>query len=516
MRISHTLEKALLTNSDTIATIFNQRQQTYSQLHSRVTKLASAFQKLGIADNDRIALLMLTSDYSVELFYGIPWAGGVVVPLNFRLAPPELVYLLNDSGSKVLVTDKTFAPLIPKLLPELESVEHVIYADAGETPEGMFNYEELIDDANSIDDAGRGNDDMLGIFYTGGTTGLPKGVMVTHDNMMYQVMMGGTYLPRNGIRWFTATPMFHVTGSIPVFDTVAWHGTHILRPAFDPVDTMKSIQTHKANVTVMVPTMVNMIVNHPALEDYDLSSMELIVYGGSPMPTAIIAKSQEQLPTTELLQAYGMTEVSGGLTFLENRDHDTSGKRVQSAGQALLGCEAKIVNLDGNEVPRKTIGEVIMTGPPVMKGYWNKPEETAKAVKNGWMHSGDAGYMDDDGYVYIVDRVKDMIISGGENVYSIEVENAIYQHPSVALCAVIGIPDDKWGEAIHAVISLKPDETVTSDAIIAHCRERIAGYKLPRSIEFRNTASMPLSGAGKILKHQIRSTFWEGKDRRVN
>lgn len=508
MKISQTLIRSAQVSASTVATSFNGREKTYAELENRVSKLAGAFQNLGIADNDRVALLMLTSDYSIELFYAIPWAGAAVVPLNFRLTIPELAYMLNDSGSKILVVDDTFAKMLPALKPQLQTVEHIVFTGAGEIPDGALAYEDLISNANAVKDAGRGNDDILGIFYTGGTTGLPKGVMITHNNMMHQCVAVGYLLPREDLRWFTATPMYHVTGSIPVYATVAWAGIHYLRAMFDPEDSIRSIEEFKANISVMVPIMLNMIVNHPAAANHDLSSLDTVLYGGSPMPAAVIKKIRDVMPNCKLNQAYGMTETTGAVTYLTYHDHDPLLEVVKSAGQAFVGSEAKVVDINGDEVERGTIGEILMSGPPVMKGYWNNPEATQQALKDGWIHSGDLGYMDENGYIFVVDRLKDMIITGGENVYSVEVENAIYKHPAVALCAVIGIPDETWGEAIHASIQLIPGQSVTAEEIMAHCKDMLASYKCPKTVEIR-TEPMPLSGAGKILKHVLRKQFAE-------
>jgi long-chain acyl-CoA synthetase len=264
--------------------------------------------------------------------------------------------------------------------------------------------------------------------------------------------------------------------------------------------------------------MVNMLANFPGVETYDLSSLRTIFYGASPMPEAVLAKAMQVFPACEFIQGYGMTETSPLITVLAGKYHTFAGPyagKMASAGQAAPGVEVKIVDSQDREVPSGTVGEIITRGPHVMQGYWNKPEETAQALRGGWMHTGDAGYMDEDGFVYIVDRVKDMIITGGENVYSVEVEHVIYQHPAVAMCAVIGIPSEMWGEAIHAVVVCKEGCEVTAADVIAHCKERMAGYKCPRSVDIRQ-APLPLSGAGKILKAELRAPFWAGKTLQVS
>ncbi len=504
MRISQSLIRSAIVVPNQVATSFNGREQTYVELQNRVAKLAGALQNLGIKNEDRIALLMLTSDYSIELFYGIPWAGAVVVPLNIRLTVPELIYQLNNSGSKILVVDDTFAKMLPALQPGLETIEHIIFTGEGEAPAETLAYNDLIADASAVKDAGRGDDDTLGIFYTGGTTGTPKGVMITHNNMMHQCLAVGYTLPREPLRWLTATPMYHVTGAIPAYATVFWSGIHFLRSTFVPEDTITCIEEFNINITIMVPIMLNMVLHDPAMAEHDLSSLVTLFYGGSPMPVAVIEKARAILPGCNLYQVYGMTETTGGVTYLMPEDHVPSREVVKSAGQPFVGSEVKVVDLNGNDAERGAIGEVVMRGPSVMKGYWKKPEVTLEVLRDGWMHSGDLGYMDEDGYIFVVDRLKDMIITGGENVYSVEVENAIYKYPGVALCAVIGVPDDTWGESIHASVLPAPGQTITAEDIMAHCKELLAGYKCPRSVEIR-TEPLPLSGAGKILKHVLRA-----------
>jgi long-chain acyl-CoA synthetase len=264
--------------------------------------------------------------------------------------------------------------------------------------------------------------------------------------------------------------------------------------------------------------MINMMVHHPDIEKFDLSCLRRLLYGASPMPEAVMKRGLQVLPGVRFTQAYGQSEASPVMTLLDHRYHSFEGPhagKTRSAGRAVAGCEVRIVDLDDNEVPRGTVGEICGRGPLVMLGYWKQPELTAHTLRNGWLHTGDGGYMDEDGFVFIADRLKDMIISGGENVYSVEVEEALYSHGAVAECAVVGVPDDRWGERVHAVVRLKPGATATTEELIAHCRTRIAGFKCPRSLDLREEP-LPLSGAGKILKTELRKAYWEGKERRVN
>ncbi|TFH67063.1 MAG: fatty-acid--CoA ligase, partial [Gemmatimonadales bacterium] len=315
-----------------------------------------------------------------------------------------------------------------------------------------------------------------------------------------------------------AAPMFHIADGFLCMAS-ATHGVKsVILPTFDPTMVLRSMQDDGITQTLLVPTMIGMVVNHPEVERYDLSGVQRVLYGASPMPERVIVRAMEVMPTTEFVQAYGQTETSPILTILESEYHVTSGPkagRLRSAGRALPGVDISIQDPDGNEVPRTTVGEVCARGDNIMLGYWKLPEATREAFRGGWLHTGDGGYMDEEGFVFIVDRVKDMIISGGENVYSAEVENAVYQHAAVAECAVIGIPHDAWGEQVHAIIRLKPGASATEAELVDHCHGLIAGFKCPRSVEFREDA-LPLSGAGKILKRELRKPFWKDQTSSVH
>lgn len=343
--------------------------------------------------------------------------------------------------------------------------------------------------------------------------------MLSHDNIVANAVNIQHYTVIDDLtRYAHLPPMFHLADNAMTFVVTGRGGMHFFAPRFDPLAALKLISEQRITHLLLVPTMVNMLVHHPDVEQYDLSSLERLLFGASPMPDAVAKRAAELMPATKLVHLYGQSEASPLITALDPRycvfDGPMAG-RSKSAGHGVLDMEVEIHDADDNEVPRGTVGEICTRGSMVMLGYWKQPEMTAHALRNGWLHTGDGGYMDDEGFVYVVDRVKDMIISGGENVYSAETEEAIYSHPAVAECAVIGVPDDKWGERVHAIIRLKPGMEATVEAIIAHCHERIAGYKCPRTIDF-HTDPLPLSGAGKILKTDLRKPFWEGREKRVN
>ncbi|MNZ44996.1 Long-chain-fatty-acid--CoA ligase [compost metagenome] len=356
------------------------------------------------------------------------------------------------------------------------------------------------------------------VMYTGGTTGFPKGVMHTHRSMWLNPMLRMTVLPlvEDSVALHVA-PMFHLAAMSFVISRIITNEPNVYLPYFDPLQVLQTIERERIREVVLVPTMLQMMLEHPQRADYDLSSLKRISYGASPINATVLDLAMQVLPGIEFLHAYGLTENAPLVTLNLPEGHNAEARARglhRSAGRTVRGMQMKIVDAQGNEVPRGEVGEIIVRGPTMMLGYWNNPDETAKAVRNGWLHTGDAAYMDEEGFTFIVDRVKDMIVTGAENVYSAEVENALAKHPAVAMCAVIGIPHEQWGEAVHAVVTLKPGAVASEDELRAHCRGLIAGYKCPKSVEFRT--SMPLSGVGKILKRDLREPYWKDRAKAVN
>lgn len=519
MYLSQCVNRAVQINPNGIATVIGERKRSWKEFADRIARLAQGLKCLGLETEDRVAILSLNSDRYLEYFFGVPWAGGIVVPINIRLAPPEIIYTLNDSGTKILVVDDAFAAMLPALKGNMDTVTHIVFAGEGETPEGCINFEDLIKDNPPAEDAGRKDDEVAGLFYTGGTTGRSKGVMLTHNNLLSNAL---NMIPASGLNeevvYLHAAPMFHLADCASTFAITLVGGCHSFIPKFDPEDTLKAIVNDQVTNCLLVPTMINMLINFPGLGNYDLSNFRRVMYGASPIPEAVLTKAMELLPNCEFMQGYGMTETSPLITFLEAKFHTLDGPyagRLKSAGRAGVGVELRIADENDKEVPRGEVGEVITRGSHVMKGYWKMEELTKETLRGGWMHTGDMAYMDDEGFIYIVDRSKDMIISGGENVYSTETENAIYQHPAVKECAVIGIPHKDWGEQVHAVVVLHEGKSLTEDELKEHCAALIAGYKCPRSVTIREEP-LPVSGAGKILKTELRKPFWEGHEKGVN
>ena len=514
MSVTQGLRRALQTNSGGTATICGDRERTWAEFADRVVRLAGSLRELGACDGERVAIVALNSDRYLEYYYAVPWAGGIVVPVNIRLAVPEILQVLDDSGASVLVVDDTFAPLLPAIREKSGTVRQVLFAGEGETPPGTVAWEDAAV-GDPVDDAAGASDDVYGLFYTGGTTGRAKGVMLTHGNIVSNAQ---NVIPPmrydESTCYLHVAPMFHLADCGSTFAVTMCAGRHAFVPKFDPAATVAAIDRFGVTHVLLIPTMVAMMIAEPAVRSSTLSSLDTILYGASPMPEAVMRAALETFPACGFIQGYGMTELSPLATFLERRYHTFEGPdagRLGSAGRAAHTVEVRVVDEHGVEVPRGEIGEILVRGPMVMKGYYNQPELTAKAVRDGWMHTGDAARMDEDGFVYIVDRIKDMIVTGGENVYSAEVENAVHEHPGVAMCAVVGIPHDELVEAVHAIVVPKDGHALEPDEIIAHCHELVAGYKCPRSVEIRSEP-LPLNGAGKILKRDLRAPYWEGHE----
>ncbi|MCX2931233.1 long-chain-fatty-acid--CoA ligase [Mycobacterium sp. CVI_P3] len=514
MYLTQGLHRSSRATGDDTMTICGDRVHTFTDVADRVSRLAGAFQSLGVHEGDRIAILSLNSDRYSEYLLATPWAGAVVNPINIRLRAAEIAYSLRDSDTRILLIDDTFLPLLPELLSQFSDLATVIHCGDGPTPAGTLGYEELVATSAPVPDAHRSGSDLAGVFYTGGTSGHPKGVMLTHDNLMTSALgcLASGFFLTSGGPLLHAAPMFHLADLAIWLAQVIHGGTHVFIPAFRPDLVLGAVQQHRVSDLLLVPTMVQMLVDEPTLPDYDTSSLRMVIYGGSPISAALLERAAQRLPTASFVQAYGMTEVSPVATLLSPADHHNPALR-RSGGRAAPHSEVRIVGDDDTELARGEVGEIVVRGGHVMAGYWGKPEETAAALRGGWMHTGDAGYQDDRGYVFVVDRIKDMIVSGGENVYSVEVENALARHPAVATCAVIGVPDERWGERVHAVVVLAAGQRAEHDELREFCKSLIGGYKIPRSFELVD--ALPLSAAGKVLKRELRAKYWAAADRAV-
>ena len=519
MQLAQTVRRAARLEPNRIALVDGATRLDWCAFENRVARIASGLRALGVGEGDRVAMLAHNSGRYVEFFFAVVWAGGVAVPVNTRWAVPEVRYALDDSGARWLVVDPDHLEVGRALRDDGAALDALILAaDADVQAEGAAHWEALAESPRA-EDAQRGGEDLACLFYTGGTTGRSKGVMLTHANLVANSLtaMINMDIRADSVHLHTS-PMFHVAGGARLFSVTLAAGTHVVLPRFDVDAFLDAVEQERVTITIIVPTMLARLVRHPELERRDLSSLRLLCYGASPMPEAVLREALERMPGIRLLQSYGMTELSPVATVLTPEYHTFEGPnagRTASAGRPVYNADVMIAGEDGEPLPGGAIGEVCVRGPMVMKGYWNLPELTAETLRGGWMHTGDAGYLDADGFLFVVDRLKDMIVSGGENVYSAEVEDAIYLHPDVAECAVIGVPDEQWGEAVHAVVVPKAEAMLDEDAIVAHCRARIAGFKCPRSVDIRRT-ELPKSGPGKILKTDLRKPFWDGRERAVN
>jgi long-chain acyl-CoA synthetase len=500
------------------ATICQGRRRTWQEVGDRVPRLAGALRALGIADGAFVAALAMNSDRYIELFFAVPWAGGAFAPLNIRWSVAENDYALTDSKASVLFVDEHFLDQALALKQRLSWLQTLVWMGEGPCPDGLLDYETLLAGTPALPDANRAGEDLWVIFYTGGTTAHPKGVMMSHRGLFVATMGYLAWLPDvEDLSFAYVAGYFHFAGASALLYITMAGGTHVPLPKFDPLLVMQAIQDHQVTNAVLVPTMINMLLSHPDFDKYALSSLRTCVYGGSPMPEALITQAMKRLPTWRFFQVFGMTETGGFATILRWRDHLTEGpkaKRLRSAGQPAFGNEVKIVLPDGRTAPPDVLGEIVVRSDMLMSGYFNNPEATAAVLKDGWMHTGDAGTMDEDGFVYVADRIKDMIVTGGENVYSIEVERVLFLHPAVREAAVIGIPSERWGEQVHAVVVLKDGQTTTDAELDAHCRAHIGGYKVPRSYEFRREP-LPVTPVGKVRKNVLRDPHWVGHTRKI-
>ncbi|OYO26746.1 fatty-acid--CoA ligase [Janthinobacterium sp. PC23-8] len=507
MYLTQSLHRALRAAPERIATIFQGRRHTYRTFIDRVARLAGAILATGIAPGDRVAILAMNSDRYLEVVMASFWGGAAVMPINTRWSDAEISHALADCAPSILVVDEHFVARLPAILAQAASVRHVLYAGEGNAPAEARSIEQLIKECAPVKDALRSGAQLAMVLYTGGTTGLPKGVMLSHANLCAAALGMAAAGCSTADIFLHAAPMFHMADLQLAFCHFLHAGTHAFIPGFSPGGVADAIERDRVTDVVLVPTMLRLLLDQPGLAQRDLSSLRTIFYGAAPITDALLEQAMAALPTTDFVQGYGMTETA--LTvMLPARYHKPGphGRAVRkAAGLVTPAAELKVVDQDGMECAWGQPGELVVRGPSVMSGYWNRPDETNMAVVDGWMHTGDFGYMEENGFVYVVDRIKDMIITGGENVYSCEVENCLVTHPGVAQCAVIGIADDKWGEAVHAVVVLKAGALVSAGELQMHCRAQIAAYKCPRSVEFRS--ALPVSSTGKLLKAQLRAAY---------
>ncbi|QPC99524.1 fatty acid--CoA ligase [Qipengyuania soli] len=483
---------------------------TFGELEVRSRQIVSMLASHGVGKGDRIAWLGKNARHYFELFYSAARVGAVMVPIGWRLAPPEIAYILGDTGAKVLFIDEGFDELAAKACGQMDSPPEII-----DTPTAKAQ----IAAASADEFTPAGRDDAILQLYTSGTTGNPKGAVLTNGNL-FSLRLPAEEAAQPWSSWdedeaiLICMPCAHIGGTGLGIMAMAAGIRGIVQAEFSPEGVLDGFEQGITRLFI-VPAALQMVVQHPRAKTTDMSGVKYVMYGAAPIPLDLLREAVKTIPAAGFLQCYGMTETTGTIAMLPPDDHDLEGnQRMRSAGKAVPGAELKVVDENGDELPLGEVGELICKSPSNMAGYWNLPEATANSLKDGWMYTGDAAYMDEDGYVYIQDRIKDMIISGGENVYPAQVESAIYGHPAVAEVAVIGVPDETWGEAVKACVVPKPGATVEPNDIIAFTRERLAGFKVPKSIDVIDV--MPRNASGKILRRELRAPYWEGRDRQVN
>ena len=492
---THSLGRAARYYPERTALASGETRSTFRELHERVARIAAALSRHGFGVGDRLALLLPNESEYIELVYACAWLGVIAVPLNTRLSAVEIDHILSDAGPRGLIRHSSLPVPTVQLSWQMVLDEEPLYVQSDSYPDSIYDPEAV-----------------LALIYTSGTTGRPKGAVHTHADILANLDHANYWIPqREGGVYLHAAPVFHIADFPAIFRAPPFGGCQVTIPKFSPRSFCETVERERVSQTVLVPTMINLLTQFPELNKYDLSSLKELGYGGSPIAPELIHRIREILPDVKLVQVYGLSE-TGFLTGLQ--DHEHTEERLMSCGRPCPGVDVQVVDESGSEVELGQPGELVARGANVMRGYWNNPEETSRAFRGGLFRTGDIGYQDADGYFYMLDRVKDMIVTGGENVYSGEVEAVIYAHPSVLEAAVFGIPDPQWGELVMACVVLKPGKALSAEELIAHCRRSLAHYKVPRRVEF-SEIELPKGGSGKILKKNLRERFWADQGRAV-
>jgi len=511
------LQKAVSLYPEKIALIDGQHSFTYSQIKDRVQALCRFFRLQGVGVNDRIAILEANSHAFFEAYFAAAGLGAILTPLNYRLSPQEVAFILRDAGAKWLLAGSSFTDLAKGVLAEKPPLEGVVWI--GEEPASSadvssYHYENVIRaHTGHFQPAPIKDDQLAHLYYTSGTTGQPKGVMLTHKNVCVHALgtIAELKLESTDV-WGHIAPMFHLADAWATFAVTLVGGRHVMVRQFDPEAVMSIIERERIVLSNLIPTMLNLMVKHPKIKSYDFSSLRVILSGGAPIAPELVRRIIETF-NCDYIQTYGMTETSPYLTLSILKDHlkalSPQEQLVYKAktGRPFITVELKVVDDDGAPVApdEKQVGEIWVRGDTVTPGYWNRPKETQEAFYEGWLRTGDLAVVDSEGYVNIVDRKKDMILSGGENIYSIEVENVLYMNPKILEAAVFGIPDEKWGEAVKAAVVLQPGMPASQEEIIRWCKEHMASFKAPKSVDF--LTELPKTGSGKLYKKGLREQY---------
>jgi fatty-acyl-CoA synthase len=502
MNWSYVLERNAENFPDKEALIYEGRRLTYKEVLKRVDALAKGLQELGIKKGDVVAILLYNCSEYIEITFAVNKLGGIWLPLNYRLAGPEIGYVLNHSETKILISEAEFSPMIQEIQKDIPGVKNLI-AVGKEIPQGWVSYDSIVNENKgaTVSHALVDLEDLQRLMYTSGTTAHPKGVMITYANLYWKniahILM---FDLKAGDKTLVAGPMYHVGGmDLPGTGTLYVGGSLVILRRFEPIPVLETIQKERITNTWFAPAMVNILFQEPTFDRYDVSSLRFIIDGGEKMPLPLINRIKEKFPKTWFADAYGLTETVSGDTFLS---WDKMVEKIGSVGKPVIQLRVRTVDDQGRDVPPGELGEIVLRGPKVFKGYWKNPEATAEAIKNGWFHTGDIGRLDEEGYLYIEDRKKDIIISGGENIASLEVERVIYGLPQVLETAVVGIPHPKWQEVPKAFVVLKKGDSLSAEEIIAHCSTKLAKFKVPKEVEFVDI--LPRNPSGKVLKRELR------------
>ena len=506
--------KGVTISPEKTALIFENRRISYLQLDERVNRFANALIGLGCTKGDRLTILSENTNKYMEVYFSAAKVGMSVTPLNFRLSDAELVHIVKDSEAIIFIAGDGYEERSQSIMAQLDNIRDCITLD--NPVEGFRTYEDLISKASADDPHVEVDEDDLAILmYTGGTTGLPKGVMLSHRNILSA--MYGMIITFSLTRLDTECyilPLFHIS-LWPVLCILMVGGTVVILRRPDLQKLLEAIQNEKCTHIVLVPTLLAWILDLPNLEEFDLSSLRLITYAGSPMPIEVLKRSVEKFGHI-FTQGYGLTEAAPLVTALLPEDHYFEGPKaelIKSVGKEGPTVEVRVFDEDDSPVQPGQVGEIVARGKNIMKGYWKSPELTAEILKGGWLHTGDMGTVDKEGYIYLVDRKADMIVTGGENVYPKETEDTLYEHPAVKECAVVSAPDEKWGERVQAAVVIKEGYSITGDDLIKHCKKRIAGYKCPKKVEF--WSELPKTPIGKILRREVKKHFWKGQEKMI-
>jgi len=504
---------------EALALAYGARRTTWAELDRDTNRVANGLLGLGLPRQSRIALIDKNTDDFHLAWIGAAKAGMALNAINWRLAAPEIAYILADSEPEVLLIGAEFLPLLADLGPVMARIRLVLVLggpDGSPAPLAAFR-PWLAAYADHDPAVAVSATDMAILLYTSGTTGHPKGAQLSHGNIMARAAhIGSGGLGPWGAAeiYLLCLPHFHVGGAGTGISALHFGASLLILREFSPDPVLQAFSTWRITKAMFVPAMLLMLLDHPTCAETDFGCLDTLYYGAAPIPLELLKRALATFGC-DFIQLYGMTETTGTVLSLMAADHDPEGSpRMRSAGRPLPGVDLRIINLDGRAAATGEIGEILLRGDAIMTGYWRNPAATAAAIVDGWLHTGDAGFVDADGYLYIHDRLKDMIISGGENVYPAEVENALFGHAAIADVAVIGVPDDTWGEAVKAVVVLKPGAVASAEDIIRHARASIAGYKCPKSVDF--VASLPRNASGKLLKRELRLPYWSGHSRQVN